>query len=124
MLDAIRTVLGKSTVAQFAFLGLIAMAALLVWLALIKADEIASTARAQATAERDNFWSARIEKSNALAAQRQADQAERVLSIEVAANQRVREMEDHYAEMETENAALPNGDDRGLSRARVRLLNK
>ncbi len=101
---------------------LFALGGLLVWLALGKVDNMVSDARDHAIAERDAHWTAQIEKSNALAEMRAAEQARNARDAEIAANERVRVAEDQIEEMERKNALLPDGDGHGLGRDRVRLL--
>ncbi|MGY5789070.1 hypothetical protein ACXHXM_02065 len=73
-------------------------------------------------AERDAYWTAKIEKADAEANAKAAQQAANALKIEFEANQRVHDVELKLADMEKMNAELPNGDDLGLKRDRVRLL--
>lgn len=102
---------------------LLLAAALLAWRVVATVDGMVSDARAQAVRERDAYWTAEIEKSNAFAARQVAEQAKSALAIETDANARVRAAEAARSELETKNEALPDGDAGGISRERVRLLN-
>ncbi len=94
----------------------------LLWLILVKYDDMLERAVKTAVDGRDAHWAARIERSNAVTNQRIADQAKAALAIETAANARVRAVEQQLTNLEIANAALPNGTDGGLGRDRVRLL--
>lgn len=85
-------------------------------------DSQVAAARAQAIAERDAHWEAEIEKSEAAANRRIADQVRTAMAIEADANSRVQAAQQQLIDLEKQNAALPFGDACGLSRDRVRLL--
>ncbi len=103
--------------------GLLYAAGMGLWaFAAHQAATLADRVRADVRAERDSHWSAEIERSNAHAARRIADQAREALRVETAANERIRAVEQEQAELEKKNAALPDGDACGLDRDRVRLL--
>lgn len=71
---------------------------------------------------RDNHWRAEIEAKSREVAQRQA---ERATAAAIASAKLVAERdaaESRITELERANAALPNADRIGLSRARARLL--
>lgn len=94
----------------------------LVWLILVKYDDMLERAVKSAIDGRDAFWTAEIEKANAETNRRLADQATAVLAIEAGANARVRAVEVQLVSLEKANATLPNGDGCGLGRDRVRVL--
>lgn len=87
-----------------------------------KVSGMIETATAEARAERNSFWAAEIERANAHAARRIADQAREALRVETAANERIRAAEQEQVELEKKNAALPDGGACGLDHGRVRLL--
>lgn len=103
---------------------LLLAAAIVASMAVRTTRAMVADARAQALAERDAHWTAEIEKANAEAARRIAEQAKAALAVEIAANAKVQAAQDRLAELERENAALPDGDARGIGRDRVRLLNR
>ena len=106
-------------------LGLMIVAALLLgWLALSTVDGIADKARASAVAERDAHWTGEIAKFEAATQTRIAEQLKETMAAEAAARSEVAAYAAQLAEMEAENAALPDGGACGLGRDRVRLLNK
>lgn len=94
----------------------------LLWAVLAKFDTMLERAARNATQARDAYWSGEIERTNAEANRRIADQVKAALSIEAGANARVRVIQDQLATLEIANAALPSGDACGLGRDRVRLL--
>ena len=85
-------------------------------------DRQVAAARVQAIAERDAHWTAEIEKSEAAANRRIADQVRTAMAIEADANSRIQAAQQQLIDLEKQNAALPFGDACGLSRDRVRLL--
>lgn len=101
---------------------LLVAAAGLSFLAASKISSMIEDAAALARAERDAHWTAEIERTNAHAARRIADQAREALQIETAANERIRAAEQEQAVLEKKNAALPDGGACGLDHGRVRLL--
>lgn len=96
----------------------------LMLLGLRQVETMISQAVAAERFGRDSYWSGQIEKANAQAASMAARQASEALSIETAANDRIRTVEQQLSELETANAALPGGGDCGLDRDRVRLLGR
>jgi hypothetical protein len=92
------------------------------FLILHKIDTMIERAEKAAIVSRDAHWAAEIERGNAEANRRLADQAKAALTIETDANARIRAVEIENANLEAKNAALPNGDACGLGRDRVRLL--
>lgn len=89
---------------------------------LDRLDTMIERAKTAAIESRDAHWTAQIERGNAEANRRIADQAKAALAIETEANARIRAVEHQLASLETANAALPDGDACGLGRDRVRLL--
>ncbi len=81
-------------------------------------DRAATTARE----ERDAHWKGEIAKANAAVAQAEARQAREAVAINQSAADEISRLKNSLAEMETKNAALPNGDRCGLDAGRVRLL--
>lgn len=94
----------------------------LLWAILVRFDAMLERAARISAAARDAHWAGEIERTNALANRRIADQAKAALAIEAAANARVRTISDQLNTLEIANAALPSGDACGLGRDRVRLL--
>ncbi|GLR51256.1 hypothetical protein KYK30_20490 [Shinella yambaruensis] len=107
-----------------ALIGLALLVGLLLaaWLVLDRLDTMIERAEKAAIEKRDAHWTAEIERGNAEANRRIADQAKAALAIETDANARIRAVENQLASLETANAALPHGDACGLGRDRVRLL--
>lgn len=101
---------------------MLAAAAFLGWLALSTVNAMVETGRQEKAAERDAYWTGRIEKANGLAAAADAERIREVLRIEQEATDRLAALNLQKANLERENAALPNGDACGLGRDRVRLL--
>lgn len=101
---------------------LILSALAMIVLLVNRIDTMIERAERAAIAARDAYWTAEIERANAAANRRVADQARAALAIETAAAARIRAVESELASLETANAALPDGDACGLGRDRVRLL--
>lgn len=80
--------------------------------------------RTEAKAECNAAWEAKIASSNAQAEAQRAAQAEAAMKLQAAATDRVREAEDKLAQLEKENAALPDNSCGGIGHDRVRLLNR
>lgn len=97
-------------------------AALLGWLSVRAIVALVDDARAVVIAERNAYWEGQIEKANAAAEKKAAEQLAIAMKIEAVANDRVRAAEQKLTELEKENADLPDGGSVGLSRDRVRLL--
>jgi len=85
-------------------------------------DMIDDAARA-ARAERDHYWRAQIEQSNAAQQAKVAANLRQTMALQEAARDQVAAAEARAAELERQNAALPDNGACGLSRDRVRLLN-
>lgn len=81
-------------------------------------------ARAQGRVERDLYWQSEIEKSNATAQAKIADNLKFTLAVQAQATDDVAAAVTRASELEKKNAALPDDPTGGLSRERVRLLNQ
>lgn len=105
-------------------LALLAVIVLSGFLILWRIDTMIERAERAAIKSRDAHWTAEIERGNAEANRKIAEQAKAALAIEADANARIRAVEIQLASLEAENAALPNGDACGLGRDRIRLLSR
>lgn len=108
-------------------LGIAALLVVLAGLAvagLRTVNSMVEAATVTARAERDNYWRAEIEKSNAAIQAKIAENLKQTMAAQDAARDQVAAAEARAAELEKENAALPDDGAGGLSRDRVRLLNK
>lgn len=72
--------------------------------------------------ERDSFWTAKIEKSNADLNKRAADQAAAIIKIQSDMADKDRADQIALHNLREQNALLPHGNDCGLSGDRVGLL--
>ncbi|MGR9149583.1 hypothetical protein ACU8MT_08980 [Rhizobium leguminosarum] len=79
-------------------------------------------AAAHAKALADQTWTTKIERANAEANQKIADQAKAVIEIQADAADRVNAASQQLEELRKRNADLPDGSAIGLSRGRVGLL--
>ncbi len=103
--------------------GLMLLAAALIgWACLATVDRLVSEARASTKAERDAHWEAQIAKSEAKTQKLIADRLKETMAAQEAARAHVASVEAQLAQLETDNAALPDTDACGLGRDRVRLL--
>jgi hypothetical protein len=84
---------------------------------------VADAAQA-ARAERDYYWRGQIDQMKAAAERQIAENLRQTMAAQDEARDQVAQAEARAAELERDNAALPDGGDRGLGRDRVRLLNK
>jgi len=114
--------LSKAVSPPLVVAAMILAAAFLGWASISAVRQTIDDVRSLAVAERNAFWIGEIERGNAEANRRIAEQATRAMQIQADATERLRLVEQQFAEKEAQNAALPDGDGRGLSRARVRLL--
>lgn len=108
---------------------LIAAALLLIAALLFKGgiqtvDGWISGARSQAIAERDAVWTAKIAEAEAAAQKQINENLKQTMALQNAAVAQVSEAEARAAELEKENEALSDDGSGGLSRERVRLLNR
>ena len=96
--------------------------AIIALFAIWAVDDFIDKVRSEAKQERDAYWTARIEKMNATAANAQAAQVRETMRIETNAATTIADLEKQKSDLEKKNAALPNGAAIGLDRDRVRLL--
>lgn len=116
--------MNRVVLAALAGIGLLVVLAGLAVAGLRTVNGMIETAAATARAERDNYWRAEIEKSNAATQAKIAENLKQTMAAQDAARDQVAAAEARAAELEKENAALPDDGAGGLSRDRVRLLNK
>lgn len=105
-------------------LGLIALIALLGLWTVNGVTDWLETYRTRIVAGQTALWKAEIAAANLETARTQAAQLQKVISLESEAQEKIKAADDRMAELETQNAALPNGDRNGLDADRVKLLNK
>lgn len=103
---------------------LLAAAALLFWLTMQTIDGLVEDARSSAISERDAHWSTEIAKSEAEVQTRIAEELKETMAAQDAARAQVASVEAQLAQLESDNAALPDTGACGLGRDRVRLLNQ
>jgi len=113
---------GALVAVGLAALLLIALVTLFGWLTLREVHSMVDEAAQAATVAANAKWSAEIEKSNAAANEKVAEQAKAALQIEADANSRINAALQQNEELRKRNAALPGADAIGLSRDRVRML--
>lgn len=106
--------------------GLVAFTTLIgmVSLSLKTIDGMIDKAAASARAERDHYWRAEIEQSNAATQVKIAENLKLTMAVQETARDQVAAAEARSQQLETENATLPDDGTCGLGRARVRLLNQ
>ncbi|TBE72411.1 hypothetical protein ELH03_17405 [Rhizobium beringeri] len=114
--------LSKPIVAGLAALLTILTLATVALLIVREIHSMIGEAAARSKALSDAEWSAKIEKANAEANRRIADQAKAVIDIQADAADRVNAASQQLEELRKRNAALPHGGDVGLTADRVRLL--
>lgn len=103
--------------------GLMLLAAALIgWACLATVERLVSDARASAISERDAHWEAQIAQSEAETQKLIAEKLRETMAAQEAARAHVASVEAQLAQLETDNAALPNDGACGLGRDRVRLL--
>lgn len=78
----------------------------------------------QARAERDAHWTAEIATSNAETEKKLRLQAMAAQAADAVSRDQIEAANAKISELEKDNAALPDPDAFGLSRDRVRLLNR
>jgi len=96
----------------------------LTFLTISKIDGMIDKAASAKALERDAYWSGQIEKSNAEANAKVAQALRETMAAQDAARDQIATAEQRAAELEKENAALPDDGSGGIGRDRVRLLNK
>ena len=116
--------IGKAALIAFGLAALVAIGGLGAWRAAATIRGMVSEAAATAKAERDAHWRAEIAEANAKVAHAEAEQARAAMAAETSIKAAEKGREDALKDLETQNAALSDGDRRCLGRARVRLLNQ
>lgn len=114
--------LSKAAKPLMILLALMAAAVFLFWLTLFTVHSMIETARTEKGSERDAFWTALIEKSNAETAAKEAAQAAKTMRISAETAKIIADQRARLLTLEKANAALPNGNSVGLDRGRVQLL--
>lgn len=99
-------------------------AAALIALSIARLDGMIDKARQEAVAARDAHWQTEIAKANAKVSSAAASLARLAIQKDAELAEADRKLRDTQADMEAQNAALPGAGDCGLSRDRVRLLNR
>ncbi|WP_081295565.1 hypothetical protein [Rhizobium leguminosarum] len=114
--------LSKPIAIGLAALALVLVISSLIYGSIREIRSMVDDAAANAKALADQTWTAKIEKANAEANQKIADQAKAVIEIQADAAGRVNAASQQLEELRKRNAALPDGNAIGLSRDRVGLL--
>jgi hypothetical protein len=114
--------LSKPIITGLAALLLVIALASVVLLGIREIRSMIDAAATAATAAADAKWTAKIEKANAEANKKIADQANEAVQIQADAVDRVNTASQQLEELRKRNAALPHGGDVGLTADRVRLL--
>lgn len=114
--------LTKAAIAAFIIVSMALGTAIFAARAAGKFSAIVESARKQERDSRDAYWTAQIEKSNALTARAEADQAKEALRLNSEAASTIADLRAKLSTLKDRNAKLPNGSAVGLDRARVRLL--
>lgn len=107
--------IGLGIIALIALLGLWTVKGVTNWL---------ETYRTRIIAGQTALWKAQIAAANLETARTQAAQLQKVISLESEAQEKIKAVDARQADMEKQNAALPNGDSCGIDLDRVRLLNQ
>ncbi|WEO73792.1 hypothetical protein [Agrobacterium vitis] len=108
-------------------LAALAVLAAIIWGGVAAIDKIKTmvdTAAKTARSERDNYWRAEIEKSNAAAQAKIAETLKQTMAAQDAARDQIEAANQRADALEKQNASLPDDGTGGISRARVRLLNQ
>ncbi|QND45319.1 hypothetical protein HB780_06100 (plasmid) [Rhizobium lusitanum] len=116
--------MNRYLIIALAGLAAIAIIAGLCLLTITRIDDMIDKATASVRQERDAYWTGQIEKSNAEANAKIAQALKETMAVQDAARDQIATAEQRAANLEKENAALPDDGTGGLSRERVRLLNK
>jgi len=114
--------LSKPVITGLAALALVIVLAIVVLLGVREIRSMVDDAASRGKALSDAEWSAKIEKANAEANKRIAEQASAVIQIQADAADRVNAASQQLEELRKRNAALPDGGDIGLSADRGRML--
>lgn len=114
---------------RYLIIGLAALAAIgaIVWggVAVIgKIEGMVDNAAKVARSERDNYWRAEIEKSNAAAQAKITEALKQTMAAQDAARDQIEAANQRADALEKQNASLPDDGTGGIGRARVRLLNQ
>lgn len=118
-----KTGLSRAAATVLLVVGLAALAALGAWRTAVAFERIVDQAAASARTERDAHWRAEIATANATVERTRTEQAFAAARSEVEIRATETRLETALKDLETRNAALPDGDRCGLGRDRVRLLN-
>ncbi|MCF1492482.1 hypothetical protein GOZ83_05180 [Agrobacterium vitis] len=108
-------------------LAALAVLAAIIWggvAAIGKIESMVDKAAKTARSERDNYWRAEIEKSNAAAQAKIAENLKQTMAAQDAARDQIEAANRRADTLEKQNASLPVGDTDGIGRDRVRLLNQ
>lgn len=116
--------LSKAVTPLIVLAAMAVVALLLGWLALRTVDGMIDDARASAVSERNAHWEGEIAKSEGATQTLIAEKLKETMAAQDAARSEVAAYAAQLADMEAENAALPDGGACGLGRDRVRLLNR
>ncbi|MCF1449976.1 hypothetical protein FS815_24610 [Agrobacterium vitis] len=114
---------------RYLAIGLVALAAIaaIVWggvAAIDKIESVADKIASGARSERDNYWRAEIEKSNAAAQAKIAETLKQTMAAQDAARDQIEAANQRADALEKQNASLPDDGTGGIGRDRVRLLNQ
>lgn len=102
---------------------LLATTAVFSWLAISELSAIVDSAVATAKSERDAQWKWQIAEANRRVAEAQTAQVRHAQQVEESARAEVENVQNQLNELEKANATLPDSG-LGISRGRIRLLNK
>lgn len=96
----------------------------LLYLSVRQFAAMLDDARAQGRAERDHYWRAEIEKSNAATQAQITENLKLTMAAQERARDDVEAAERRADELEKMNAELPENPCGGIGRDRIRLLNQ
>lgn len=116
--------IGKAALIAFGVATLLAIGGVGAWRAVAGVQTMVEDAAAAAKAERDAHWRAEIAEANVKVARAEAEQARAAAYADQSIRAAESGRENALKELEMKNAALADGDRRGLGRPRVRLLNQ
>jgi electron transfer flavoprotein alpha subunit len=121
-LASITARIGKVGIQLIIIAALLAGAALFGYLAARQLTSIITDRVSAAVASRDTYWQGEIEKANALADKKVAEQTSAAMKIQAATTDQVTSAVNLLAELKVKNAQLPPRPDCGLSVERGQLL--
>lgn len=124
MLEFLTARFSASAVRVLSIAVLVAVGGFCFWRGMAHIGALVADARASAFAERDAHWRAEIAASNIQVEAERRRLADAAAAADQRAASEITALQKHLLELETRNAALPNGDGCGLGRDRVRLLNR